>query len=46
MTSSTDRTVVASGGVEASGTAFSTIIVGEEDVDTSEVFTCTVDTND
>ena len=46
VTSSTDRTVVASGGVEASGTAFSTIIVGEEDVDTSEVFTCTVDTND
>ena len=46
VTSSTNRTVVASGGVEANGTLFPTIVVGEEDVDTSEVFTCTIDTNE
>ena len=46
VTSSTNRTVVATGGVEASGTEYQTIIVGEEDVDTEEVFTCTVDTNE
>ena len=45
-TSSTDRTVIASGGVQATGTAFSNIIIGAEDVDSSEVFTCTVSVAD
>lgn len=46
VTSASNRTVVATGGVEASGTGFPTIIVGEEDVDTEEAFTCSVDTNE
>ena len=38
VTSSTDRTVIASGGVPATGTAFNTITVGPEDVATQERF--------
>ena len=38
VTSSSDRTVVPSGGVVASGTAFSTIVVGPEDVTNQERF--------
>ena len=44
VTSSTDRTVVAQGGVEASGTAFPDIIIGSADVDANEQFTCEVTT--
>ena len=43
VTSQTNRTVVASGGVLASAGTFPTIIVGPEDVDTEESFTCVVD---
>tara|TARA_R110000803_G_scaffold139430_1_gene206087 strand:+ start:2716 stop:3852 length:1137 start_codon:yes stop_codon:yes gene_type:complete len=40
VNSETDRTVVASGGVAATGTAYKNITVGPEDVDGSERFGC------
>ena len=43
VTSQSDRTVVASGGVTAENGDFPSIIVGAEDVDTEEAFTCIVD---
>ena len=42
VTSATDRSVIDSGGVEASGSDFQTISVGSEDVTAEEAFTCTV----
>ena len=46
VTSSTDRTVVATGGVLASGTGFPNIIVGSEDVLTQERFGVSVSVAD
>ena len=43
VTSQSDRTVIASGGVLAENGDFPSIIVGAEDVDTEEAFTCIVD---
>ena len=43
VTSQTNRTVVSSGGVLAQDGNFPSIIVGPEDVDTQEAFTCIVD---
>lgn len=45
VTSSTNRAVVASGGVEANGSSFTTIIVGDEDVSDRETFNCIVTTS-
>ncbi len=43
VTSATDRSVVATGGVAATGTEFSTITVGPEDVDEQERFGVSVE---
>ena len=44
VNSSSDRTVRAAAGVEASGPDYSSIIIGPEDVDANEQFTCEVTT--
>ena len=46
VTSSTDRTVIATGGVLASGTGFPNIVVGAEDVLTQERFAVSVSVAD
>lgn len=46
VTSSSNRAVIASGGVEANGTAFNTVIVGADDVFGKEKFSCRVTVSD